>query len=110
MIRKNKEIYEVSRKDYSAFVERLIPDKREIENGENEKIVSVFVRSKQTGKIWCEREWSKEEMEERYYIYDYPEPDEWTDAIGKLSIELTTKEEVQAVIDFLREHRNDGII
>lgn len=106
----NKEIFEVERADYASFNERLVANAKRIENYEDDSIIGVYVFSKKNNLLWCGREFNKKDEKERYYIVNYPEQDEWIDAIGKLKIELTSKEEVQAVIDFLREHRNDGII
>jgi hypothetical protein len=98
----NKELFEVSRQEYKAFVERLLQS--EVIQKEN----ITTVKSKKTGKILCEREYFPDEEIQKYYIFNLPESDEWTEAIGKVKMVLETKEQVQALMDYLAEVRKNG--
>lgn len=100
----NIEIFEVTRADYKAFVERLIPGKGEVVNDEEN---FIKMRSRKTGKYWCGRRKIGEEPEQ-YFIFEYPDPDEWGEPIPKVRLVLETAEEVQAVIDALAEMRKNG--
>ena len=104
----NRELFEVTRTDYKAFVERILPGAGVVSTNEDETIVSIT--SARTGTLWCEREKINEESPEKYYIFDYPEQDEWGPPIPKARITLETKEEVQAFFDALakmRKEKND---
>ena len=97
----NKKLYEVSRVEYKSFVERLLL--KDVIVGEN----NIVIKSKKTGKLLCEREYLPDESE-KYYIYNLPDSDEWTEAIGKVKLVLETKEQVQALMDYLAEVKKNG--
>ena len=104
----NKELFECSKEEYKAFVERLKPECKKVVTREiRPNVIAVEIFSKKTLSIWCGRELDYEKEVEKYYIYDFPEPEEWTEPVIRKKIELTTKEEVQSVIDFLQKHKDD---
>ena len=101
----NESIFEVAREDYKAFVERLIPGMGEVKEEELDRwTVATKIYSKRTGKCWCSRV-CKEEEKEKYFIFEYPDDDEWGSPVPKMKITLETKEEVQALFDALTELR-----
>ena len=109
----NKEIFEVTRGDYKSFIARLVKGAiktEEVVIDENTKQMNVY--SKNTDKLLCAREYcSLEDVPEKYYIFEFPEKDEWTKPIPRAKIVLETPEEVQAVLNAfakLREEQNAG--
>ena len=74
----NESIFLVEREDYKAFVERL-------------KVEAMEVK----------------EEDEKYYIFEFPDDDEWGPPIPKRKITLETKEQVQLLFDFIRRKNND---
>lgn len=101
----NESIFEVTREDYKAFVERLIPGMGEVKEEELDRwTMATKIYSKRTGKCWCSRVCKKEEKE-KYFIFEYPDDDEWGPPVPKMKITLETKEEVQALFDALAELR-----
>ena len=98
------EIFEVTREDYKAFVERFLAGAvmAEEEEYEGGKILKVY--SNKTNKLLCAQTMS-EEGKSSYYIFEYPEADEWGPPIPKYRLELQTKEEVQAFFNTLSELR-----
>lgn len=99
----NEDIFEVTRRDYQSFVERIIPGKGRVD--EQNGFIKLY--SKTTGKCLCGRKKSEEEGE-KYYIFEYPESDEWGPPIPKVRLTLETKEEVQAFFDALAELRKQN--
>ena len=99
----NEEIFEVTREDYKAFVERLIPGQGHIVEENN----FIKIVSNKTEKCWCGRKKIEDEPE-RYFIFDYPESDEWGPPIPKFKLNLETKEEVQALFDALAKMRKEN--
>ena len=79
----------------------------------NGNISTIRIISKKTGKIWCERVQNDAEETQKFYIFEYPDSDEWGKPVPKRKIVLETKEEVQAFFDALsklrREH-NGGTV
>lgn len=111
----NNEVFEVTRADYKSFIERLVKGvifTKEETIDENTCQMNVF--SKKTNKLLCARKYSKiKDAKEKYYIFEYPDSDEWIDAIPKVKITLETKEEVQAVLEAfkkMREEQNDRTV
>lgn len=98
----NEDIFEVTRRDYQSFVERIIPGKGKVD--EQDGFIKIY--SVATGRCLCGRK-STEEAE-KYYIFNYPEDDEWGPPIPKVRINLETKEEVQALFDALAELRKQN--
>lgn len=101
----NIDIFEVTRKDYHAFVERIIPGKGRIVDEQN-GFIKIY--SNATDKCWCGRKEATEEEAEKYYIFDYPEVDEWGPPVPKVRLTLETKEEVQAFFNALSELRKQN--
>lgn len=103
-------IYEVTRADYKSFVEQLKPEFRDVRV---EKIgidhIAAKIFSKKTGKCLCSRvtyaaDYGEPEPE-RYYIFEMPDDDERQAPIPTQQIVLKTKEEVQALFDFITKQR-----
>lgn len=106
---KYKDIYSVTRQEYTAFIEQIKPEFKEIKNitYEDKKETQVF--SKKTGKHLCSRIGS-ENTTEKYYIFEMPEIEERQKPIPKIKLNLETKEEVQAffsALNKLMEKKND---
>lgn len=101
----NESIFEVTRSDYKSFVERLVPGMGNVKEEELDRLTTATkIFSKRTGKCWCSRVCRKGDKE-KYFIFEYPEDDEWGPPIPKVKISLETKEEVQALFDALAELR-----
>jgi hypothetical protein len=97
------EIYGVDRKTYSNFVYRLTGGFGRIETEETDEYIITAMVSKRTDKIWCARKTWKNGNKEQYYIVDYPDKDEWSEPIGIRKIELTTREQVEALFRALQK-------
>ena len=106
----NKEIFEVTKADFRAFAERLKPECCRTETIQPEEdFLQMYTYSKRTETLLCGRE-KKLDSPEKYYIFNYPETDEWGPAIPKMKITLETKEEIQALFDAIaemKEQQND---
>ena len=103
----NESIFLVEREDYKAFVERLKVEAIEVKEEEltrSSDATKVF--SKKTGKCLCSRVYSKE-ADEKYYIFEFPDDDEWGPPIPKRKITLQTKEQVQLLFDLIRSKNNE---
>ena len=103
----NESIFLVEREDYKAFVERLKSEAIEVKEEEltrSSDATKVF--SKKTGKCLCSRVYSKE-ADEKYYIFEFPDDDEWGPPIPKRKITLQTKEQVQLLFDLIRSKNNE---
>ena len=95
----NKEIFEVIKTDFRAFAERLKPECCHTETIQPEEdFLQMYTYSNRTGTLLCGRE-KKLDSPEKYYIFNYPEEDEWGPAIPKMKVTLETKEEVQALFE-----------
>ena len=95
----NKEIFEVTKADFRAFAERLKPECCRTETTQPEEdFLQMYTYSNRTGTLLCGRE-KKLDSPEKYYIFNYPEEDEWGPAIPKMNVTLETKEEVQALFE-----------
>ena len=95
----NKEIFEVTKADFRAFAERLKPDCCRTETTQPEEdFLQMYTYSNRTGTLLCGRE-KKLDSPEKYYIFNYPEEDEWGPPIPKMKITLETKEEIQALFE-----------
>ena len=110
----NDSIYLVDREDYKALVDRLKVEKIRTEKIE-EREYSIFkVFGIDSDDCICSRKsYNDESKPEEYYIFKFPEPDEWGPPIPKRKIVLETKEEVQAFFNALsklqkeKENQND---
>lgn len=106
------EIFKVIREDYKAFVERFLPGAVMVEEEEYKEGKILKVYSNKTNKLLCAQTMT-EEGNSSYYIFEYPEDDEWGPPIPKYKLELQTKEEVQAFFDALaklRKQKDEGNI
>lgn len=101
-------IYEVTRGDYAGFVEQLKPECRRVEIEQiNNTHVAAKIFSVNTGKCLCSRvaysaDYGNPEPE-KYYIFEMPEDYERKPPIPKRQIVLTTKEEVQALFNYISQ-------
>ncbi len=106
------DIYEVTRDEYIGFVEQIKPDARDVQVVHiDDDHVAAHIYSKNTGKHLCSRVACSNESKnepERYYVINMPEPEERKPPIPKRKIVLTTKEEVQALMDFLSKKSKEG--
>lgn len=94
-------IFLVEREDYKSFVERLNHDSYEVREEElNRTSTATKIYSKKTGKCLCSRISSKEEPE-KYFIFEFPDNDEWGPPIPKRKVILETKEQVQKLFDLI---------
>ena len=98
-------IYEVTRIDYTSFVEQIKPDFRKVEVSKIDPThTATKIFSKKTGKCLCSRltytaDYGEPEPEV-YYIFEMPDPDERQKPIPKMRISLNSKEEVQKFFDY----------
>lgn len=101
-------IYEVTRGDYKGFIEQIKPECKRVEIVEiNKTHTATKTYSIKNNKCLCSRvtysaDYGDPEPEV-YYIFEMPDDDERQTPIPKLQIALTTKEEVQALFNFLAE-------
>lgn len=106
----NKEIFEVTKADFRAFAERLKRGCCHTETTQPEEdFLQMYTYSNRTGALLCGRE-KQLDSPEKYYIFNYPEEDEWGPPIPKMKLTLETAEEVQAFFDALKkmkEQQND---
>ena len=103
----NESIFLVEREDYKSFVERLKVEAMEVKEEElTRSSAATKVFSKKTGKCLCSRVYSAE-ADEKYYIFEFPDDDEWGPPIPKRKITLETNEQVQLLFDFIRRKNND---
>lgn len=103
----NEDIYSVLRSDYKSFVERLKPNVYKVEVIEKEDFISTKIFSVKTKKCLCGRKSYKDDRKEEYFIFEYPEDDEWGPPVPKCRIVLETAEEVQMVLDGLAKLRRE---
>ena len=112
------EIFEVSREEYSGFVEQIKKEARDIkvESPDSSDIIETRIYSKNTQKLLCARVSNEITQEEKYYVVEMPEDYERKAPIPKRILELKTKEEVQKFFDYLsklqkqEEQKNDGTL
>jgi len=101
-------IYEVTRADYTSFVEQIKPEYRKVKVVEIDPIhTATKIFSTNTGKCLCSRvtytaEYGDPEPE-IYYIFEMPESYERLAPIPKMRITLNSKEEVQKFFDYFAQ-------
>ena len=99
-------IYEVTRADYTSFIEQIKPEHKRVEVEQIDKIhTATKIFSKNTNKCLCSRltytaDYGDPEPEV-YYIFEMPEDYERQAPIPKVKITLNSKEEVQKFFDCL---------
>ena len=103
-------VYEVTRADYTSFVEQIKPEYRRVEIQEIDPIhTATKIFSKNTNKCLCSRitytaEYGDLEPEV-YYIFEMPEDYERQAPIPKIKITLNSKEEAQKFFDYFAKQR-----
>ena len=103
-------IYEVTRADYTSFVEQLKPECRQIQVEEIDKThTATKIFSKNTNKCLCSRltytaDYGEPEPE-IYYIFEMPEDYERQAPIPKMRVTLESKEQVQKFFDYFAQQR-----
>ena len=104
----NREIYEVGRADYAAFVEGIKPSARDIRIEEEGATVFTNIYSASRNMLLCGRA-SNPDIPEKYYIYASPTAEESQPQIPKTRLVLETREQVQAFFDIIsklqKEHK-----
>ena len=106
-------IYEVTRADYTSFVEQIKPEYRKIETVKiDERHTAIKIFSTNTNKCLCSRltytaDFGEPEPEV-YYIFEMPENYERLAPIPKIKITLETKEEVQKFFDYFAQKRKES--
>lgn len=100
----NKEIFEVSRKDYKNYLSELKSEAKEIHTFTEGMCEITEVFSKNTGNLLISRE-SWKNGEEKYYIYSLPEPEERLPSIPRYQLVLETPEEVQNFLNYIKEKK-----
>lgn len=105
-------IYEVTRADYTSFVEQIKPECRRVEVVELDKFhTATKIYSKNTNKCLCSRVTYTYECDdpepEVYYIFEMPESSERQPPIPKMRITLNSKEEVQKFFDYFAAQRKE---
>lgn len=89
----SESLFLVEKKEFKAFVERLIADKIRTEVVEERTYSIVKVFSIKNDACLCAQKWyNDDETPDEYYIFNLPEKDEWIQAIPKRKIELNEEE------------------
>ena len=102
----DESIYEVTRNEYTGFINQINPDCRLVETETENGVTHSRILSKTSGVVFCERVTS--ETEEKYYVYEMPRDEERIAAKPILHLELQTPEEVKAFVDILAKIRKDN--
>lgn len=106
-------IYEVTRTDYTGFVEQIKPECRKIQVVEVDKRhTATKIFSKNTGKCLCSRltytaEYGEPEPEV-YYIFEMPEDYERQAPVPKMRVTLNSREQVQKFFDYFAQKRKEN--
>lgn len=105
-------VFEVTRDEYIGFVEQLKPEAREVKVEQiDDRHVAAKIFSKKTGKCLCSRMAYNapygEPEPEVYYVFEMPDDDERKPPIPKRKITLTTKEEVQALFNYISQKQKE---
>ena len=99
----NDDIYEVTRAEYSRLVETIKSEARDIMQYIKDDYKYIDIYSKNTHVKLTSRVTYVGDMQshndEKYYIYNLPQPEERNADIPKCRIILETREEVQAFLD-----------
>ena len=105
----DESIYEVTRADYKNFLETVKSSAREVKEFNKDDYHYIEVYSKTNGNLLASRKFymGDEKHEERYYIWDLPCPEDSVPPIPKYTLNLETREEVQAFLDFLAKQNKD---
>lgn len=106
-------IYAVPREYYKQFYGELKANKVEVKT---RKLLGGAIAtetfSKERQIKLCSRITYPENMKnrppEKYYVFEYPTPDEAERRAPKRQVVLETPEQVQTVLDYIKEHQKDG--
>ena len=100
----NESIFLVDREDYKALVERLKVEKIRTEKIEEREYTIIKIFGIDSEECICSRKtYNNGSKPEEYYIFKFPEDDEWGPPIPKKKIVLETKEEVQTFFNILSQ-------
>ena len=104
-------IYEVTRAEYSSFIRTIKPEYRKVTTYKDGEYIITNIKSKITGNVLCARKSNDiaddaQRQPEKYYIFNFPSDVERLPPTPVVKIELETKEEVQALFDYLsKQHK-----
>lgn len=102
-------IYLVEREDYKALVERLKVEKIRTEKIVEKEFTILKIFGIDSNECICSRKTYNEGVNpEEYYIFKFPEDNEWGPPVPKRKIVLDTKEEVQAFFNLISELQKGG--
>ena len=96
-------IYEVERAEYKTFIGQLNTENTHVEESWVGDVRSTKIYGDKSGKHLCTRLEDTEREEEHYFIFSYPEDEEYRDPTPVMTVNLDTKEEVQAFFNALSE-------
>ena len=102
----NEEIFEVTKSEYSAFVRTLKPEFRTVEVKTVDNYTYTNIYSNTTNIKLCSRKTPTQEdstEKETYYIFNIPVDDERLPDVPTMKINLKTKEEVQAFLNYISQ-------
>lgn len=100
-------IFEVSREEYKHFVETINPKARYVEEVElNRFSKATKIMSKKREVCLGSRVSYTNDTPEKYYIFELPNKEELNSnpPVPKVKVILETKEQVQKLLDFLKEN------
>lgn len=111
----NKELFSVSRGEYADFFKGLKISMVDIINENTESFMETTTYSKKSRKKLCSRICYKDmETPEEYYIFEIPDAEESVEYIPGVKVTLTSKEQVQKVLEYISAERkkqeNAGIM
>lgn len=107
----NNEIFEVSRDQYVGLLDQIKPASRVIVQEQNQNYIIIKCYGKTNNKLLCERYAAQnDDVQDKFYIYDLPENQDWQPAKPKLKVTLQTREEVQDFFNCLAQlHKEKSI-
>lgn len=95
----NKEVYEVTKDEYTGFVDQMLPEACLVKRADTRIRTSQIILSKKNKKLLCKQEFDKQTNTMHYYVYNMPDDDERRPAPAKRIMNLQTREEVQAFLN-----------
>lgn len=99
-------IYEVTLEDYKGFIRQIKPGCFRIEKNEEDEDPFEHIISVSTNRILAARRTNKNIT--KYYIYEFPAPEERRPAKPIFHLNLETREEVQAFFNVLNKMYKEG--
>ena len=105
----DESIYEVNRSDYKNFLETVKSSIREVKEFNEGDYHHIEVYSKTNGAKLASRKFymGDDKSEERYYIWNMPCEEDMIPPIPKYTLNLETREEVQAFLDFVAKQNKN---